>query len=48
MADGTPMAFKPGQQWIVLLNKETPATLFPKPVPAASALPSGSASPSAG
>ena len=44
MADGTPMAFKPGQQWIVLLNKKTPATLFPKPVPAASALPSGSAS----
>ena len=50
MADGSPMPFKPGQQWIVLLNKKTPATLFPKPVPTASALPSGaaSASPSQG
>lgn len=46
MADGSPMPFKPGQQWIVLLNKKTPATLYPKPVPSASAsaLPSGSAS----
>ncbi|MEY4137270.1 MAG: hypothetical protein RL205_1398 [Actinomycetota bacterium] len=42
MADGSPMPFKPGQQWIVLLNKKTPATLYPKPVP--SAVPSGTAS----
>jgi hypothetical protein len=50
MADGSPMPFKPGQQWVVLLNMKTPATLFPKPVPTASALPSGaaSASPSQG
>jgi hypothetical protein len=44
MADGSPMPFKPGQQWIVLLNKKTPATLFPKPLPSASATPSGTAS----
>ncbi|MFA7324951.1 MAG: DUF3048 domain-containing protein, partial [Candidatus Nanopelagicales bacterium] len=37
MADGSPMAFKPGQQWIVLLNKQTPSTLLPKPSPAPSA-----------
>ena len=48
MADGSPMPFKPGQQWIVLLNKKTPATLFPKPAPspAASGSASASASPS--
>ena len=44
MADGTPMAFKPGQQWFVLLNAKTPATLFPKPLPSASASSSTSAS----
>lgn len=37
MADGSPMPFKPGQQWVVLLNKRTPATLLPKPSPAPSA-----------
>ncbi len=47
MADGSPMPFKPGQQWIVLLNKKTPATLLPKPVPSASATPSGMPSGSA-
>ena len=48
MADGSPMAFKPGQQWVVLLNKRTPASLFPKPMPTppatASGMPSRSAS----
>jgi hypothetical protein len=44
MADGSPMPFKPGQQWIVLLNAKTPATLFPKPMPSASASSSASAS----
>jgi hypothetical protein len=33
MADGSPMPFKPGQQWIVLLNAKTPATLLPQPSP---------------
>ncbi|MDD2859142.1 MAG: DUF3048 domain-containing protein [Candidatus Nanopelagicales bacterium] len=37
MADGSPMPFKPGQQWVVLLNKQTPAVLLPKPSPAPSA-----------
>jgi hypothetical protein len=27
---GEPLAFKPGQQWIVLANKERPAVLFPE------------------
>jgi len=36
MADGSPMAFKPGQQWVVLLNAKTPATLLPQPSPAPS------------
>lgn len=31
MPDGTPMPFKPGQQWIVLLDTERPATIRPKP-----------------
>ena len=43
MANGSPMAFKPGQQWFVLLNEKTPATLYPKPLSTASALPSGTA-----
>ena len=43
LADGTPMAFKPGQQWVVLLNRSTPESLKP-PRPAASG--TGSASPS--
>ncbi|MDP2014024.1 MAG: DUF3048 C-terminal domain-containing protein, partial [Actinomycetota bacterium] len=37
MADGSPMPFKPGQQWIVLLDKERPATVLPVPTPAPSA-----------
>ncbi len=36
MADGSPMPFKPGQQWVVLLNAKTPATLLPQPSPAPS------------
>ncbi|MDO9486681.1 MAG: DUF3048 domain-containing protein [Actinomycetota bacterium] len=36
MADGSPMPFKPGQQWVVLLDKERPATLLPEPSPAPS------------
>ena len=36
MTDGSPMPFKPGQQWVVLLNAKTPATLLPKPTPAPS------------
>jgi hypothetical protein len=31
MADGSPMPFKPGQQWVVLLDTERPATIRPKP-----------------
>jgi hypothetical protein len=31
-ADGTPMPFKPGQQWVVLLDEERPATIRPKPL----------------
>ncbi len=48
LADGTPMPFKPGQQWVLLLNKETPAKIVepsasatPLPDADASALPSG-------
>lgn len=36
MADGSPMPFRPGQQWVVLLNSKTPATLYPQPSPAPS------------
>ena len=36
MADGSSMPFKPGQQWVVLLNSKTPATLYPQPSPAPS------------
>jgi hypothetical protein len=36
LADGSPLPFKPGQQWVVLLNSKTPATLFPQPSPAPS------------
>jgi hypothetical protein len=36
MADGSSMPFKPGQQWVVLLNSKTPATLLPQPSPAPS------------
>lgn len=43
LSDGTPMTFKPGQQWIVLLNRSTPETLtLPRPEGAST----GSASPS--
>lgn len=37
MADGSPMPFKPGQQWIVLLDKTHPATLLPKVKPSPTA-----------
>ena len=48
-ADGTPMAFNPGQQWIVLLNSKTPATFIAPAVASApasaSALSTATASP---
>lgn len=51
MADGSPMPFKPGQQWIVLMDKTHPATTYPVPSPAptkkGTALPSASPSSSA-
>ena len=47
MADGSPMPFKPGQQWIVLLNKTHPATVYPVPSPAPTTAGKGSATPSA-
>ena len=40
MADGSPMPFKPGQQWVVLLNSKTPATLYPQPSSGPSPAPS--------
>ncbi len=46
MADGSPMPFKPGQQWIVLLDKERPATVLPVPIPAPSTTTNRTASPS--
>lgn len=30
-ADGEPLAFKPGQQWVLLADKARPATFFPEP-----------------
>jgi len=48
LADGSPMPFKPGQQWILLVNKESPvkvlepsASATPLPGASASVLPSG-------
>lgn len=46
MADGSPMPFKPGQQWIVLLNERTPPKLHGQA--AASPTASSSASPPGG
>jgi hypothetical protein len=48
MADGSPMPFKPGQQWIVLLDRDrtakitvpVPATADPLPAPTGSSSPS--------
>ena len=34
MADGTSMPFKPGQQWVVLLDTKRPASIRPKPLTA--------------
>jgi hypothetical protein len=31
-ADGSPMPFKPGQQWVVLLDEKRPAEVRPKPL----------------
>jgi len=45
LADGSPMPFKPGQQWIVLLNKETPATILPKVKPSPSSSSTSSPTP---
>ncbi len=45
MADGSPMAFKPGQVWVALLSKERKATLTPWTWPPGTE-PSDSATPS--
>lgn len=45
MADGSPMPFKPGQSWIVLLNRKTPAVVG-EPTPSPSAPPTAGPSPS--
>jgi len=44
MLDGTPMPFRPGQQWVVLMNRKTPVTIRSAPTP----VPDGTASSSAG
>jgi len=46
LADGSPMPFKPGQQWVILQNREHPATLTPAP-PGSSSSSTASASASA-
>ena len=33
LADGSPMTFKPGQQWVALVNRERPIVIFPDPNP---------------
>ncbi len=52
MSDGSPMPFKPGQQWIVLLDRDRPAKVSAPATPSASAssppAPTGSSSPSRG
>lgn len=40
---GSPLPFKPGQQWVVLLDKERKAKIEPQPSPTATASPSSSA-----
>lgn len=45
MADGSPMPFKPGQQWIVLLDRDRDAKVSAPPSAAASPLPSATARP---
>ena len=48
LADGSPMPFKPGQQWIVLMDEKRPATIkAPKPeTPAATPSATGVTTPS--
>lgn len=43
LADGSPMPFKPGQQWILLVNKDRPVK-FVQPSASATPLPGASAS----
>jgi hypothetical protein len=45
-ADGSPMPFKPGQQWVVLLDTKRPATIRPKPLTAVQKLTARTSSPS--
>ena len=45
-ADGSPMPFKPGQQWVVLLDTKRPATIRPKPLTALQKLAARTSSPS--
>ena len=45
-ADGSPMPFKPGQQWVVLLDIKRPATIRPKPLTAVQKLAARTSSPS--
>lgn len=33
LANGTPMTFKPGQQWVALVNRDRPIEIRPKPEP---------------
>ena len=33
LANGTPMTFKPGQQWVALVNRDRPIEIRPKPKP---------------
>lgn len=33
LADGRPMTFKPGQQWVALINRDRPIEIFPDPNP---------------
>ncbi len=47
MADGSPMPFKPGQQWVVLLDTKRPATIRPRPLTALEQLAARSSTPSA-
>ena len=46
--DGTPMPFKPGQQWVVLMNERTPVKLFPEPTSIAQSTSPSTTSPPSG
>ncbi len=45
-ADGSPMPFKPGQQWVVLLDTQRPPEIRPKPLTALEKLAARTSSPS--